>query len=511
MSDEQFENGPAAAESDDYQTAEDYDDYYVSEARLEEARKWVVDVLKGEFNESPGLSEILADVVISCIPVVGEITAGRDICAFLLHWRRDPKKMDEVMQWVGFVGCCLGLIPELGGVLKGVARMVSHETKAALELAREVVAVLNRISRGNAEKFLLELKFINYLPEARKAANELLNRLIQVFDEVKTSKTTALFSSGMVDLCAEWSKFLTTVRGKIGENFERALKQLDEMLEKIKEVIHESGETTSKQTEHVYTPDRQGQVSYTDERAVTTDKPPEPKPPVKGHPKLEEKIYRPWKEKNAEVLKKDFPTLNLEKDLPSFSGLPKITALTEGQSMWRVFGKSQANPQLTAVGLDLAGDAKAGGRWLGLGKMPENAEEWRKVYAVLDGFNADGEMIKLTMIKGKLPILTGEAAEQATEGVTKGIEQFLPGGGLQGLIDRETGDFINAAIERSGNKEGIIKLLDGAELHFEKKATGWKDANGIHGWNQPMSSISGYYTYPLAATEIRRKDGGQTS
>jgi hypothetical protein len=79
---------------------------------------------------------------------------------------------------------------------------------------------------------------------------------------------------------------------------------------------------------------------------------------------------------------------------------------------------------------------------------------------------------------------------------------------LQGLIDRKTGKLIDNAIKLSGERKGVIRLPDGTVLHFEKKATGWKDANGIHGWNQKMSSISGYYTYPLASTEIRRKDGG---
>jgi hypothetical protein len=503
MSDEQFENGPAAAESDDYQTAEDYDDYYVSEARLEEARKWVVDVLKGEFNEDPRLSEILADVVVSCVPVVGEITAGRDICAFLLHWRHDPEKMKEVLQWVGFVGCCLGLIPVAGGVLKGVARLISglgRKAKASAEIGREVVAVLNRIGRGNAEKWLKDLKFITYKQEVQTLTEELLDRLIKGLDKIKK---LPIFPMDVRLSADRFSIFLGAIRKDLGENFERALKQLDEELDKVKEVIHETGETTSKQTEHIYTPDRQGQVSYTDERVVTTHKPPEPKPPVQGHPKLDKDVYNPWRAKNAEVLKRDFPTLNLEKDLPSFSELPKITAMTEGQSMWRVCGPSQANAMLKKA----AKDAAAGGRWLGLGKMPANAEEWRKVYAVLDEFNADGEMIKFTMMKGKLPIITGETAEQTAKGVN-GIEQHLAGGGLQGLIDRKTGKFIDKAIKVSGESKGVIRLPDGTLLRFEKKATGWKDANGIHGWNQPMSSLSGYYTYPLAATEIRRKDGG---
>jgi hypothetical protein len=178
-----------------------------------------------------------------------------------------------------------------------------------------------------------------------------------------------------------------------------------------------------------------------------------------------------------------------------------------GSGNWRVFGESQANAMLK----DAAKDATAGGRWLGLGKFPETAEEWRKVFAVLDEFNADGEMIKFTMIKGKLPIIKGETAEQIAKKAKDGLEQHLPGGGVQGLIDRNTGDFIEAAIKRAeqaGNKEGIIRLPDGTELHFEKKATGWKDANGIHGWNQKTSLISDYHTYPLAATEIRRKGGG---
>lgn len=95
---------------------------------------WAWGTVQGAFNEKASLSQILVDAVIGMIPLLGDVTAVRDIIAVVIRLIDDPDARESVWEWVLLVVLVFALIPVVGGVIKGVGRILCKVFKAAAEL-----------------------------------------------------------------------------------------------------------------------------------------------------------------------------------------------------------------------------------------------------------------------------------------------------------------------------------------------------------------------------------------
>lgn len=93
---------------------------------LGEAKDFIVGALMGEFNNDASIWQVLLDTAIGMIPLVGEIGDVRDLIAFIAKFTNDPAEMQDFWNWVGVVGAGLGLIPVVGGALKGVTKLARN-------------------------------------------------------------------------------------------------------------------------------------------------------------------------------------------------------------------------------------------------------------------------------------------------------------------------------------------------------------------------------------------------
>ena len=89
---------------------------------------------QGEFNEDPTGKQILADIGINFIPIVGQICDARDIAA-CLDKLINKKRITETMVWVTLILTAIGCIPYAGDVVKGAL-------KAILKGADDVALIL---------------------------------------------------------------------------------------------------------------------------------------------------------------------------------------------------------------------------------------------------------------------------------------------------------------------------------------------------------------------------------
>lgn len=93
--------------------------------------QWVWKTLKGSFNEKQTISQIIVDAAIGMIPVVGDVTAVRDIIAITIGLSQDEEKRKDKFHWMALVLLVFALIPVTGGVIKGVGRMLLKGGKNA--------------------------------------------------------------------------------------------------------------------------------------------------------------------------------------------------------------------------------------------------------------------------------------------------------------------------------------------------------------------------------------------
>src|SRR5690349_15829018 len=100
-----------------------------------EVGDWIWGTAQGAFNEKATMSQIIVDAVIGMIPVVGDVTGVRDLLAVVIGLSMDPRKREDKAQWIMLVVLALALIPVVGGVIKGVGRLLIKAIGEAAQLA----------------------------------------------------------------------------------------------------------------------------------------------------------------------------------------------------------------------------------------------------------------------------------------------------------------------------------------------------------------------------------------
>ena len=504
--------------------------YYYDQKEFQEAMPslmevgdWICGVVMGEFNEDPKVSQIITDMAISFAPGIGELCDIRDIIAVLLRWYNDPRKMQDPLEWVTFAGCAIGLVPLVGGPLKTTARFIAHYGDDVVQMAAELIALLNRIGVGNAEKWLRETRFVDYHQQLLEKLTEFLNSFIDILRSCQKS----LFSLvvGLREHLKDLADWLTELRDNLGEPLWQALNYLEPYKIKILEAVGPNGDRTA----HIYF----ATGSPTSYRTEAKPKPSGSKYPERtdlgGWKGLERDKIEEWIKENPELMKKIFKD-KIEKkdkkllDADVLENLEEFTKIVEGdlkafatvpqegghaKHFFRVFGGEEHNPRLmTEERKDRVSATQPGGCWWGQGKLPETAKEWREKYAVLDKFNGNGQAVEIEILEGKFTGIMGMVAEQKSH---KGL-QYLPGGGTQMLIPRELAtqidEKIKAALQNTKAEDSITGIItvDGITMKFTKKPTGWKDVNGRYGWQESTAHPILYPTsLYLAPTEEQSK------
>jgi hypothetical protein len=223
-----------------------------------DAGEWLWGTVSGAFNEKATLSQIVVDALIGMIPVVGDVTAARDLIAVLLGLCDDPKKREQKLQWVLLVVFIFALIPVVGGAVKGVGRLLIKATGEAAALmdasargahflaaAQDIVAFLDRLGAGNAERWLKELRFAEHQAKILQALNGLVIQLHKLLERTK-GRLNSVLPKALQNRIDGLMKSLMWLKDEIVQRIPDAIKQLDQDLREIQAFIHSGGQTTSK-------------------------------------------------------------------------------------------------------------------------------------------------------------------------------------------------------------------------------------------------------------------------
>lgn len=472
------------------------------EATASEAGSWLWGTVQGAFNEKASLSQIIVDAVVGMIPLVGDATAVRDIIAVSVGLIDEPKKRDDTWQWVALVVLIFALIPVVGGVIKGVGRLVIKAVGEAAHLrgaariahmqqaAKDIVAFLNRIGAGNAEKWLINLKVMEHQAELMQRFDNLIYTINGALVQIER-KLGSVLGEGLKQRIAGLKNGLDQIHAKGQEMIPRALKDLNEKLREVQQYVRSGGETTSKEIAHTV-PTGTKATTYADELRL-----------LEGAGA--KRSIRGGLQKNPGKLA-DFEAAGIYKHeagypdlLKRFEGNPKdptyvnITTyagqivnreLEQGEQIFRVFGPVKpggVHGYKQPKNAIAAGDpAYRAGFW-GLGSAPKSAKEWRGPSGVLDEWNHDGFIMVGTVEEAnKVKACTGKIAEQTGKEIPG---QYLPGGGKQAMIETPE------AIQKQLNAMADAVVADGKPrsitlngVRWEIKPTGWTDAVGIHGY-----------------------------
>lgn len=495
-------------------------------ATVVDCTSWLWGTVQGAFNQKASLSQIIVDAVIGMVPLLGDVTAVRDIIAVTIRLVDDPKAREDKWEWVLLVVLVIALIPVVGGAIKGVGRLTIRAGRALeglvgaartaylAETAKDIVAFLNRIGAGHAEQWILKLRFADYEAQVAQKFDELLyvinGALVKIED-----KLGKLLSSSMRARIEGLMNGIGQIRKLAREMIPQAFKDLDNTLREIQTYIRSGGQTTSRTAEHAVTAGDAATRTMTDELRLL-----EGQSAVRSarggweqNPGFRDQFEKRGLYKHepgypdllARADKKEVNGKSLDwfPNIASFTGRAVNRPLAKGEQIYRAFGPSGVTHWQDIATSAGAGNPKYKAAFWGLGKPPANAEEWRKGSAVLDEWNRNGFIVVGTLqTEGAVKAVTGKIAEQTG---SKIAGQYLPGGGVQAMVETEA-KYINLINESAQRviSSGKTETFRAGDMVWEVRPTNWKDVNGVHGYDL-VTAQAGVQTSRLGAREEATK------
>ena len=445
-----------------------------------EAVDWIWGTAKGGFNQKQTVSQIVVDALIGMIPLVGDVTAVRDILAILIGMANDPKKRESKLEWLALVVMLFALIPVIGGAIKGVGKLLlkgGKEAAEALAKIQEVVAILNRPGVGNARKWVQELNLESYGGELLGRWRELTRRLDMVFDSIQ-SKLKGVIAPWMLDYVGKLKTKVQELAHKGEAMIPDALKELNERLKAAQRQVY-NGDW------HDIPKNLKSSTREIEARLVD----------VPGGKKWAvENMHFPQNGRESFIKRDDWPDLSggdyvkIDKKskavtyniIPCFSGPMRAVKIPPGQKIYRI---------ITATGVP-------DGEWW-VYALPESGKEWREGLAVLDSWNKNGYYVELTVPESGLWAWEGKAASQVENDpdALATMGQYLPGGFNQLYID----------MNNSKNKSALEAMSRKMDLPIDKilerKPTEWTDV--YNGLNVPSKKSEAEFLGPF---EIESKN-----
>ena len=447
------------------------------------------------------------------IPLVGDVTAVRDLIAVSIGMAKEPKKRESVTEWVFLVILLFALIPVIGGVIKGVGRLTLRvTTKAAenVETLGDVIKFLNRVGEGDAVKWLNKLNVVEYQAQLIEKMSDFCNTMITAINQILKARVGRMLPEKWQAELLRVRDGFTALQSLASKMIPQALKELDAKLRVLQALVYK-GEVHTIATGTGRAEVRREAEAYLIER------------PLREAPKQGTR----FPSIHAEVLHKDrlrrkynkegYPDLlgyegkspafgkeNVYTNIASFSD--EITAKSArdmaGSTIYRAFG----NPTELAP----KGSWAAGGFW-GYQKLPGNAEEWRQLSAVLDEWNGNGFLVVLHLpddLATRMPGTNawhGKIAEQFGSDIPT---QYLQGGGEQVIINLDV--MLKQELNRIGEQVKTTGQAASVEINGVKAEfypTNWQDVNGIHGYSKPEGIEPPYATTTrkLHDDELRSK------
>lgn len=456
---------------------------------------WTWGTVQGAFNEKASLSQILVDAVIGMIPLVGDVTAVRDIIAVVIRLIDDPEARESVWEWVLLVVLVLALVPVVGGVIKGVGRIlckvfkeVARMTGAAraahlMQGANDIIAFLNRIGTRNAEAWLLRLKFADHQAQIMERFAALTNTMAAAMQKAK-ARMGVLMPSFLAQRIDALIRGLGTLRETGQRMIPKAIKELDQNLRELQAYVRSGGETTSRRALHQVASGERV-ITRADEARLVEDGVLPVRSSRGGFKQNPASVRRPEEWEHLYKPEDGYPNLadpgrasgESHSAVQAYSGKMINRQLHDGEYFFRAFGEEGVTHG------ERVRESFAGGGWWGIGQAPKSAQEWRPPTAVLDEFNRNGFIVTGKVVGDNGPkAVVGTVAEQSG---TKLPGQYLPGGATQAFffLDKPVSDKLTAlGKEAIGGNKPISWIDPASGIRFEIKPTGWKDVNGIVGY-----------------------------
>lgn len=149
--------------------------------RMSGAASWIWGVILGDFNDDASIEQIIASTALTMIPVVDQVADVRDLSANMMTLLSEEER-DKSENWLALSLNLIGCIPTFGSAVKGTCKVALKSTKGTSK--DTLLAVLRGFGKGDPEKFLRTLDWMDYAKQATDIITDVLKPCIDVATEL---------------------------------------------------------------------------------------------------------------------------------------------------------------------------------------------------------------------------------------------------------------------------------------------------------------------------------------
>lgn len=480
-----------------------------------EVGQWIWGTAQGAFNEKQTLAQIITDAVIGMIPLVGDVTAVRDLIAVGTGLAMNPKKRDDVAEWVLLVILVFALIPVIGGVIKGVGRIAlklgratAAESKLVAQVSQDIVHFLNRIGHKNADAWFKKLNVEAYQGQVLYKFRCFCDTVIVSIYRFKV-RFGKILPQSLLSRMEQLTEGFKQLKQMGDRMIPLALKDLNAKLRQLQQYVHAGGKPVPTRAQALQVQTGAKAISYAEEARLVES----------GAAK---RVRRAGKYRQNAALARDPEKIaKVYKHEPGFPDLlayadpagyyPSIAAAAgkienkylSGVTVYRSFG-----PEGVTHGVKVDRSYPVGAFW-GIGAPPPTAELWRHPAAVLDEWNRNGVLCIMHIPDSvKVPACVSTISEQFSKTISG---QYLEGGASQAVInfDKTIKDLVGQLAESGG---GTTVLPNG--ITVEVRNSNWTDVNEIIGYGEtviPYASVVERLAVSEKQSKVAVQGGGATA
>jgi hypothetical protein len=360
---------------------------------------WLKDVLFGEFVDNRPVSAVVADMLVSFVPGVVIVTSARDLTAVIIRMVRDPKKREEVTEWMLVIGCTIPLVLPIlaaaaGAAAAGVGAVVGgiggSEAGAALrgvclmliehggEILEDLIKFLRRFIKGDILAVLRDINFVKYTDAITKYVGKFIDGMISIIRKLIEELGHLTWFDSAKEIIAKLQK----LEHDFYQVQHAAMQHVGPALTELQARLTKALAQESKPLEHLAVPD------------VHAPKPPKTTPePLKspampGNPLGHSPELKPPTEDPAAAAKKT----NLHPQTTKVSSFPQTLYRVDGRPPGTIFNEG-FQPKGTSTDLQTYVDTNQSSGFVSTSKTPDIAQNTDFAQPGKYVYQVDGDQI----------------------------------------------------------------------------------------------------------------------
>ncbi|MFA0284488.1 PAAR-like domain-containing protein [Vibrio sp. 10N.222.55.F12] len=197
--------------------------------RMSGAASWIWGVILGDFNDDASVEQIIANTALTMIPVVDQAADVRDLSANIMTLLSEEER-DKPENWLALSLTLIGCVPTFGSAVKGTCKVALKGGKGTSK--DTLLAVLRGMGKGDPEKFLRTLDWVDYAKQASNIVSDVLKPCIEVASEL-ASYANRMGADELAEYFLKLADEVKIIDKMVPDKLKEAMGEFDQLFARI--------------------------------------------------------------------------------------------------------------------------------------------------------------------------------------------------------------------------------------------------------------------------------------